>query len=124
MVKYLIVSIISKLQSLSISSHNSNNNDHTYAYAEWGGENMSEALSAESVALSLISKFSDKQLPRASDLLWLVSEQDAPQQLLPMPGSWSADNDDKFKINTFMRGTRDWAPPRAQIIFTIHPKPE
>lgn len=84
---------------------------------------MSEALSAEAVALSLISKFSDKQLPRASDLLWLVSEQDAPQQLLPMPGSWSADNDDKYKINTFMRGTRDWAPPRAQIIFTRHPKP-
>lgn len=36
---------------------------------------MNDALSAESVALSLISKFSDKQLPRACDLLWLVSEQ-------------------------------------------------
>ena len=33
-------------------------------------------LSAEGVALSLISKFSKKHLPKASDLKWLVSEQD------------------------------------------------
>lgn len=38
-------------------------------------------MSAEGVALSLISKFSDKQLPKASELEWLVSEQDAPQQV-------------------------------------------
>ena len=36
-------------------------------------------VSAESVALSLIKQFSEKQLPKASDLQWLVSEQDAPQ---------------------------------------------
>ena len=35
--------------------------------------------SAESVAISLIKKFSEKHLPKASDLDWLVSEQDAPQ---------------------------------------------
>ncbi len=35
--------------------------------------------SAESVALSLIKQFKEKQLPKASDLQWLVSEQDAPQ---------------------------------------------
>ena len=33
-------------------------------------------LSAEGVALSLISKFSKKHLLKASDLKWLVSEQD------------------------------------------------
>lgn len=38
-------------------------------------------ISAEGVALSLISRFSEKQLPRASELKWLVSEQDAPQQV-------------------------------------------
>ena len=38
-------------------------------------------LSAESVALSLISQFSEKQLPRASDLKWLVSEQEVDQQV-------------------------------------------
>lgn len=37
--------------------------------------------SAESVALSLISRFSEKQLPRASDLKWLVSEQEVDQQV-------------------------------------------
>lgn len=52
-----------------------NNDDRTEnVMAEWGDNNM-DALSAESVALSLIAKFSDKQLPKASDLLWLVSEQ-------------------------------------------------
>ena len=38
-------------------------------------------LSAEGVALSLLRQFSEKHLPRASDLEWLVSEQDAPQQV-------------------------------------------
>lgn len=112
--------------------------DHT-AYAEWDGGDA-DNWSAESVALSLISKFSDQQLPRACDLLWLVSEQvcfslclfrnqhtyikcfifgkkDAKQQLLPMPSSWTISPDDTVKI-PFIRGTRDWAPPRPQIIFT------
>ena len=34
---------------------------------------------AETVAISLLRRFSEKQLPKASDLVWLVSEQDAPQ---------------------------------------------
>lgn len=38
-------------------------------------------VSAEGVALSLLRQFSEKNLPRASDLQWLVSEQDAPQQV-------------------------------------------
>ena len=38
-------------------------------------------MSAEGVALSLISRFSEKHLPRASELKWLVSEQDAPQEV-------------------------------------------
>lgn len=36
-----------------------------------------ELLSAEGVALALLRRFSDKQLPRASDIQWLVSEKDA-----------------------------------------------
>lgn len=55
-----------------VTQTNQSSNDHT-AYAEWGGENTLEALSAEGVALSLISRFSDYQLPRASDITWLVS---------------------------------------------------
>lgn len=38
-------------------------------------------ISAEGVALCLISRFSERHLPRASELEWLVSEKDAPQQV-------------------------------------------
>jgi run domain Beclin-1 interacting cysteine-rich containing protein len=44
--------------------------------------NGSNSLSAESVAISLLKKFSEKQLPKASDLVWLVSEKDAPQKVI------------------------------------------
>ncbi|XP_012262879.2 run domain Beclin-1-interacting and cysteine-rich domain-containing protein isoform X1 [Athalia rosae] len=84
-------------------------------------------VSAESVALSLIRRFSERQLPRASELEWLVSEQDAPQQLLPLPTSWpispdEAENEDMTQA-TALRGTIEWAPPRPQIIFTTQPPP-
>ena len=37
--------------------------------------------SAESIAISLLRKFSEKHLPKASELKWLVSEHDAPQSV-------------------------------------------
>lgn len=81
--------------------------------------NNVKSYSAEGVALSLLSKFNEKQLPTACDLLWLVSEQDAPQQLLPIPPDGQIANpDDQNGLNTIIRGTREWAPPRPQIIFT------
>ncbi|XP_055537741.1 run domain Beclin-1-interacting and cysteine-rich domain-containing protein isoform X2 [Wyeomyia smithii] len=85
-----------------------------------------KSYSAEGVALSLLSKFNDKQLPSACDLLWLVSEQDAPQQILPMPTDVQIVNpDEPSSMNTIIRGTREWAPPRPQIIFTyINPMPD
>ncbi|KAG8228089.1 hypothetical protein J437_LFUL000088, partial [Ladona fulva] len=46
-----------------------------------GGDRVVSLSSAEGVALSLLRRFSEKQLPRASDLEWLVSERDAPQQV-------------------------------------------
>lgn len=84
------------------------------------------SVSAEGVALSLISRFNEKQLPRASELQWLVSEKDAPQRLLPMPKSWPISPDDIEIEDTRtipLRGTIEWAPPRPQIIFTPHPPP-
>ncbi|XP_070158567.1 run domain Beclin-1-interacting and cysteine-rich domain-containing protein [Polyergus mexicanus] len=88
---------------------------------------MSESsVSAEGVALSLISRFNEKQLPRASELQWLVSEKDAPQRLLPMPKSWPVSPDEIEIEDTRtipLRGTIEWAPPRPQIIFTPHPPP-
>lgn len=84
------------------------------------------SVSAEGVALSLISRFNEKQLPRASELQWLVSEKDAPQRLLPMPKSWPVSPDEVEIEDTRtipLRGTIEWAPPRPQIIFTPHPPP-
>ncbi|GFR78755.1 RUN domain Beclin-1 interacting and cysteine-rich containing protein-like [Elysia marginata] len=40
--------------------------------------------SAEAVAISLLRKFSEKSLPKASELRWLVSERDAPQAVAYM----------------------------------------
>uniref|UniRef100_A0A8D8GI23 Run domain Beclin-1-interacting and cysteine-rich domain-containing protein n=1 Tax=Culex pipiens TaxID=7175 RepID=A0A8D8GI23_CULPI len=85
-----------------------------------------KSYSAEGVALSLLSKFNEKQLPTACDLLWLVSEQDAPQQILPIPPNGQIANPDDLNgsaLNTIIRGTREWAPPRPQIIFTYKSPP-
>lgn len=85
-------------------------------------DGASDILSAESVALSLISRFKETQLPRASELEWIVSEHEAPQDLLPLPRSVPISPDDSEEIPvTPLRGTREWAPPRPQIIFTLHP---
>ncbi|KAK9872229.1 hypothetical protein WA026_017032 [Henosepilachna vigintioctopunctata] len=84
-------------------------------------DGASDVFSAESVAISLISRFKAKQLPKASELEWLVSEKDAPQALLPLPNSWPVNPDDFEGDSVPLRGTQDWAPPRPQIIFTLHP---
>ncbi|KFB39668.1 AGAP013392-PA-like protein [Anopheles sinensis] len=85
-----------------------------------------KTYSAEEIAISLLNKFQDKQLPSAGDFLWLVSEQDAPQKILPMPSGAVIDPDDVHPVydtSTLIRGTQEWAPPRAQVIFTYKPQP-
>lgn len=82
--------------------------------------------SAESIAMLLMSKFKNKRLTSPNNLLWLVNESQTPQQLLPFPDSFSfpVNPDEPFHLNTFIRGSKDWAPPRQQIIFTVHPSPD
>ncbi|XP_046676847.1 run domain Beclin-1-interacting and cysteine-rich domain-containing protein isoform X2 [Homalodisca vitripennis] len=92
-----------------------------------GGTDL--VMSAEGVALALLRRFSDKQLPRASEIQWLVSEQEAcGQRLLPLPSSWPVSPDEAedqdMRQATSLRGTVEWAPPRPQIIFTPHPAPD
>lgn len=88
------------------------------------------ASSAEAVALSLLKKFSEKQLPKASDLVWLVSESDVPQSLLPLPDSWPISPDEAledygiYNYKTRLRGNLEWAPPREQIVLSLHTKPK
>lgn len=102
------------LQIFSVSSHSIN--DHS-AFAEWA-ENSIDTLSAEGIALCLISKFKDYQLPRAADLLSHNSE-----QLNELYRAQEFDSDEVNQV-PYTRGTPDWAPPRFQIIFTRHPVPE
>lgn len=111
--------------SLKLANHSSADEDDLEAVEASECDDV-KSYSAEGVALSLLSKFNEKQLPTACDLLWLVSEQDAPQQLLPIPPDGHIANpDDQNGLNTIIRGTREWAPPRPQIIFTYcSPWPE
>lgn len=43
--------------------------------------NSESVTSAEGVALALLSRFSDKKLPRASDIEWLVSKEESNQEV-------------------------------------------
>ncbi|XP_056613929.1 run domain Beclin-1-interacting and cysteine-rich domain-containing protein isoform X2 [Triplophysa dalaica] len=90
---------------------------------------MLQSNSAESVAMGLLRQFEGMQLPAASELDWLVPEQDAPQKLLPIPDSLPISPDDGehadiYKLRIRVRGNLEWAPPRPQIIFNIHPAPK
>ncbi|KAK8749524.1 hypothetical protein OTU49_015407 [Cherax quadricarinatus] len=85
----------------------------------------SDLTSAENVALNLLKHFNEQRLPKASELEWLVSEQDVPQKLLPLPTSVAVSPDDAGAVKalhsqTQFRGTSDWAPPRPQLILTLH----
>ncbi|XP_029001502.1 run domain Beclin-1-interacting and cysteine-rich domain-containing protein isoform X2 [Betta splendens] len=88
-----------------------------------------QSNSAESVAMGLLRQFDCMHLPAASELDWLVPEQDAPQKLLPFPDSLPISPDDGehadiYKLRIRVRGNLEWAPPRPQIIFNIHPAPK
>ncbi|KAM9316568.1 run domain Beclin-1-interacting and cysteine-rich domain-containing protein [Gastrophryne carolinensis] len=87
-----------------------------------------QSNSAEAVAMGLLKQFEGMQLPAASELEWLVPEQDAPQKLLPIPDSMPISPDDGehadiYKLRIRVRGNLEWAPPRPQIIFNIHTAP-
>uniref|UniRef100_A0A8D8VS84 Run domain Beclin-1-interacting and cysteine-rich domain-containing protein n=1 Tax=Cacopsylla melanoneura TaxID=428564 RepID=A0A8D8VS84_9HEMI len=86
----------------------------------------SSSLSAEGVALSLLRKFSDQQLPAASDFDWLGSDKEiSPPELSPLSYScpMNLDQMESNNSSTLLRGTYEWAPPRPQIIFFAHPTP-
>ncbi|XP_078381012.1 run domain Beclin-1-interacting and cysteine-rich domain-containing protein-like [Oculina patagonica] len=98
---------------------------------------QSTQLSAETVAKSLLQKFANRKHPAASELQWLVSFQDAPQCLLPLPQAVAVAPDDVQQVEAStqkpvskqdslpcrIRGNSEWAPPRAQIIFHAHKPP-
>ena len=105
------------------SDHHTSSNELCAEVAPQMEWNYAEnPLSAESIAMVLMTKFRHHRLPNPKSLMWLVNESQAPQQLLPFPDSFPINPDDSpLHFNTFMRGSKDWAPPRQQIIFTLHP---
>ncbi|CAG9530405.1 unnamed protein product [Cercopithifilaria johnstoni] len=81
--------------------------------------------SAEAVASSLFKQFSTAYKPRsAADIQWLVSYAQAPQKLLPMPNDIAVFFDEVGNDGRpiFFRGSENWAPPRKQWIFRLHPE--
>ncbi|KAK2719852.1 run domain Beclin-1-interacting and cysteine-rich domain-containing protein-like isoform X1 [Artemia franciscana] len=102
---------------------------HCLSRSDEAPKSLSTSASAEGVALALISKFSDDILPKANELEWVVEEADAPQRLLPLPENYLNERDSALEeesddlSETATRGTKDWAPPRPQIVFTVHPAP-
>jgi len=91
--------------------------------------------SAEAVAKNLLKKFHGRTIPAASELKWMVTEEDVPQQLLPLPTAWPVAPDTHLDDNEYglsaalrkvsmpslmLRGNLEWAPPRPQIIFSPH----
>ena len=50
--------------------------------------------SAEVVAKLLLKKFVGRKLPAASELKWIVSEVQVPQNILPLPNAWPVSPDD------------------------------
>ncbi|XP_077390065.1 run domain Beclin-1-interacting and cysteine-rich domain-containing protein isoform X2 [Festucalex cinctus] len=108
----------------SVSSSN-----RSFLSSESMSTSFLQSNSAESVAMGLLRQFEGMQLPAASELDWLVPEHDAPQKLLPIPDSLPISPDDGehadiYKLRIRVRGNLEWAPPRPQIIFNIHPPPK
>ncbi|KFQ69808.1 Run domain Beclin-1 interacting and cysteine-rich containing protein, partial [Phaethon lepturus] len=82
--------------------------------------------SAEAVAMGLLKQFEGMQLPAASELEWLGAPKG--RGLLPIPNSLPISPDDGehadiYKLRIRVRGNLEWAPPRPQIIFNVHPAP-
>lgn len=89
------------------------------AYAEWA-ETTRETTSAEGIALSLLAKFNDRELPKASEINWMVFDNNGIGGVTDsrLGNCGDGSGPESSLGSSFCRGTNDWAPPRAQIIFT------
>ncbi|RDD37538.1 Run domain Beclin-1-interacting and cysteine-rich domain-containing protein [Trichoplax sp. H2] len=92
---------------------------------ESGNDTNSAEYLARSLLASVAKQYSDKP---AADTNLLISDTEVPQELLPNPvlSSESATNstltESMEQSTPRIRGNLEWAPPRQQIIFIIHPQ--
>ncbi|MFH4973636.1 hypothetical protein AB6A40_000345 [Gnathostoma spinigerum] len=82
--------------------------------------------SAEGIASALLRRFSAAacSIPD-TDVQWLVSYAQAPQKLLPITRE-EVVTPEEYAANgklVLLRGSNNWAPPRKQWIFILHPRP-
>ncbi|XP_065840480.1 run domain Beclin-1-interacting and cysteine-rich domain-containing protein-like [Oscarella lobularis] len=79
--------------------------------------------SAEAVGQSMLDLFSDKELPPHSEMQHLILARD--NYFRQVTSSYNTTVvDDESQVwgeASRVRGTSDWAPPRPQIIFFVHP---
>ncbi|KAG7488120.1 hypothetical protein MATL_G00031110 [Megalops atlanticus] len=118
-----------ELKDADIKRNVANTSRKSFLSSDSVSHSFLQSNSAESVAMGLLRQFEGMQLPAASELDWLVPEHDAPQKLLPIPDSLPISPDDGehadiYKLRIRVRGNLEWAPPRPQIIFNIHPAPK
>ncbi|XP_002161093.2 run domain Beclin-1-interacting and cysteine-rich domain-containing protein isoform X1 [Hydra vulgaris] len=97
-------------------------------------EILPDDFTAETVAKCLLKKFQGHMIPAASELKWMVSEENVSQQLLPLPNALPVSPDtylpqnecnlesalQKVSLPSLIRGNMDWAPPRPQIVLMPH----
>nr|KAF6380186.1 rubicon autophagy regulator [Myotis myotis] len=117
-----------EIQDADIRRNTASNNKPLISSSQTFSHCFLHSTSAEAVAMGLLKQFEGMQLPAASELEWLVPEHDAPQKLLPIPDSLPISPDDGqhadiYKLRIRVRGNLEWAPPRPQIIFNVHPAP-
>ncbi|CAK6441744.1 unnamed protein product [Pipistrellus nathusii] len=117
-----------EIQDADIRRSTASNNKPLISSSQAFSHFFLHSTSAEAVAMGLLKQFEGMQLPAASELEWLVPEHDAPQKLLPIPDSLPISPDDGqhadiYKLRIRVRGNLEWAPPRPQIIFNVHPAP-
>ncbi len=88
-------------ENLSLSPHQNKVSKSPAMVASSPAEELLEPddFSAEFVAKSLLKKFDDRKLPAASDLKWMVTEEQVPQMLLPLPNAWPVSPDDALYHN-------------------------
>ena len=82
----------------------------------------SSQLSAETVAKCLLQKFANRRHPAASELQWLVSFQDAPQSLLPLPKTVAVAPDDVPQVDSLKRNnsvSRQNSLPVITVYFLV-----
>ncbi|XP_059505984.1 protein associated with UVRAG as autophagy enhancer [Stegostoma tigrinum] len=82
-------------------------------------------LSAEYLARRLFKSFRVTWLPPETEMHHFDAVEKVLDEFLPLkdtlPGAEeSVDLTPEFKLNSRLRGTADWAPPRFQILFFIH----